>query len=195
MGSQLFNIFLCNLYLFIINLSWLIKYADGNTPLAMGSSELEVINEIKSTAESFSLWFQNSCMKMSLNKFHLLLGDRKIRQVNFVLRSSQVCAGKNFRYKNWSWAYFSIRRRELVQKKATQKVNSLAQISCSRIFEQRKRIIDSFINSLFLYSAPIFMFLSGCLKTSSTLFMKGLQEFRIKITIPYLHNFLEKVDP
>lgn len=152
----------------MLSLSVFIKHRLGelrrdNTPFAMGSSELEVINEIKSTAESFSLWFQNICMKMSLNKFHLLLGDRKIRQVNFALRSSQLCAGKNFWDKNWSWAYFSIRRRELVQKKATQKVNSLAQISCSRIFEQRKRIIDSFINSLFLYCAPILIFLSGCL--------------------------------
>ena len=34
----LFNVFLCDL----------LSYADVSTPLAMGSSELEVINEIKS---------------------------------------------------------------------------------------------------------------------------------------------------
>ena len=96
------------------------------------------------------------------NFTYFLVTEKFVRWI-LVLRSSQVCAGKNFWDKNLSWAYFSIRRRELVQKKATQKVNSLAQISCSRIFEQRKRIIDSFINSLFLYCAPIFMFLSGCL--------------------------------
>ena len=50
----LFNVFLCNLYLFITNTDS-VRYTDDNTPFAMGGSELEVINEIESAAESFSL--------------------------------------------------------------------------------------------------------------------------------------------
>ena len=47
-----------------------------------GSSELEVINEIKGVAESLTLWFRNNCMKVNPDKFHLLLSDRKIHQVD-----------------------------------------------------------------------------------------------------------------
>ena len=39
----------------------LVSYADDNTPFAMdGSSELEVINEIKGVAENHTLWFRNN---------------------------------------------------------------------------------------------------------------------------------------
>ena len=43
----------------------------------MGSSELKVINKIKTGAESLTLWFQNNCMKVNPDKFHLLLSDKK----------------------------------------------------------------------------------------------------------------------
>ena len=60
----------------------LVCYADDNTPFAMGSSELEVINEIKSVARCFTLWFRNDCMKVNPYKFHLLLSDKKNHQVD-----------------------------------------------------------------------------------------------------------------
>ena len=44
LGPLLFNIFLCDLFLFIPNID-LVSYADDNTPFAMSSSELEVINK------------------------------------------------------------------------------------------------------------------------------------------------------
>ena len=43
----LFNVFLCDLFLFIPNID-LVSYENDNTPFAMGSSELEVLNETKS---------------------------------------------------------------------------------------------------------------------------------------------------
>ena len=46
LGPLLFNVFLCDLFLFIPNID-LVSYADDNTPFEMGSSALEVINEIK----------------------------------------------------------------------------------------------------------------------------------------------------
>ena len=54
---------------------------DVKTPFAMDSSELEIINEIKTAAESFTLWFQNDCMKVSPEKFLFLFNDKKINQV------------------------------------------------------------------------------------------------------------------
>ena len=71
-----FNVFLCDSFLFISNID-LVSYADDNTPFAMGDSELEVINEIKTVAESLTLWFRNKCMKVNSDKFHLPLSDKK----------------------------------------------------------------------------------------------------------------------
>ena len=50
MDPLIFNVFLCDLFLFIRNTE-LVSYADDNTPFAMDSSELEVINEIKNAEE------------------------------------------------------------------------------------------------------------------------------------------------
>ena len=48
-----------------------------------GSSELEVINEIKSVVESLTLWFRNNCMEVNPDKFHLLFSNKNIHQVDF----------------------------------------------------------------------------------------------------------------
>ena len=54
LGPLIFTVFLYDLFLFKPNID-LVSYSDNNTPFA-GSSELEVINEIKSVAESLTLW-------------------------------------------------------------------------------------------------------------------------------------------
>ena len=74
LGPLFFNAFLCDLFQFTPNTD-LVSYADVNTRFAMGSSELEVINEIKSAAET--LWFRNNCIKVNPDKLHLFLRDKK----------------------------------------------------------------------------------------------------------------------
>ena len=96
LGPLIFNVFLDDIFLFKPNID-LVSYADDSTPFAMGgSSELEVINEIKSVVESLTLWFRNNCMKVNPDKFHLLLSDKKVITWIFVMRSFQVRAVKSF---------------------------------------------------------------------------------------------------
>ena len=77
LGPLIFNVFLCDFFLFKPNID-LISYAYDNTPFAMGGSlELEVINEIKGVAEGLTLQFRNNCMKVNPDKSHLLLRDKK----------------------------------------------------------------------------------------------------------------------
>ena len=68
LGPLPFNVFLCDLLLFIPNIDFVI-YAAENTSFATGSSEVEVINEIKSAAERLTLWFQNNGMKLNPDRF------------------------------------------------------------------------------------------------------------------------------
>ena len=96
LGPLIFTVFLYDLFLFKPNID-LVSYADDNTSFAMGgSSVLEVINEIKTVAESLSLWFRNNCKKVNPDKFHLHLSDKNVITWIFVMRSFQVRAVKTF---------------------------------------------------------------------------------------------------
>ena len=81
MNPLLFIVSLGDLFLYIANID-LVSYADDNTPFAIGSSESEVINEIKTVVESLTLWFRNNCMKLNPDEFHLLLSDKNFHQVD-----------------------------------------------------------------------------------------------------------------
>ena len=76
LGPLLFNVFLCDLFLFITNTN-LVSYANVNAPFAIGSSKLEVVYEIQSAREKRFLRVQDKCMKLNLDKFHLLRSDTK----------------------------------------------------------------------------------------------------------------------
>ena len=94
LGPLIFTVFLYDLCLFKPDID-LVIYADDNTPFAMGdSSELEVINGIKSVAESLTLWFRNNCKKV--NPHHRLLSANKVITWIFVMRSFQISAVKSF---------------------------------------------------------------------------------------------------
>ena len=95
LGSLLFNIFLCDLLLFIPNID-LVSYTDHNTQFALGSSDVQVINEIKCVAESLTLCFRNNCMKMNPDKFYLLLSDKRIHQVYICNENLSSTGGKKF---------------------------------------------------------------------------------------------------
>ena len=111
----------------------------------MGSSELGVINEIKTVAESLNLWFRNNCMKRNPDKFLLLLGDKKIHQVDICNEKlSSTCREKHLGIKIDNNLTFEEHIEELCRK-ASQKVNLLARISSLMRFEQRQRIVNSFI--------------------------------------------------
>ena len=61
---------------------------------------MQVINEIKSVAESLTLWFQNNCMKVNPDNFHILLSDEKIRQVDICNEKlSSTCSERFLRIK------------------------------------------------------------------------------------------------
>ena len=69
-----------------------------NGSCSCGSSEFEVINEIKSASERLTLWFRNNCVKVNPDKFHFLLSDKKV--ITWIFgngRLSIKCSEKFFR--------------------------------------------------------------------------------------------------
>ena len=88
-----------------------------------GSSELEVINEIKGVVESLTLWFRNNCMKVNPNKFHLLLSDKKSHLVDICNEKlSSTCSEKFLGIKNDNKLTFE-EHVEGLCKKTSQKVS------------------------------------------------------------------------
>ena len=67
-----------------------------------GSSELEVINEIKGVAQSLTLWYRNNCIKVNPDKFHLLLSDKKKSSGGYLtLEAFKYVHWKVFGVKKW----------------------------------------------------------------------------------------------
>ena len=123
LGPLVFNVFLGDLFLFEPNID-LVSYADDKTPFATGgSSELEVINEIKGVAESLTLLFRNNCMKVNPNKFHLFLSDKKSHPVDICNKKlSSTCSEKFMGIENDNKLTFE-EHVEGLCKKASQKVS------------------------------------------------------------------------
>ena len=55
----------------------------------------QLINKVKTVAESLTLWFRNNCKKVNPDKFHLLLSDKNVITWIFAMRSFQVRAVKS----------------------------------------------------------------------------------------------------
>ena len=58
-GSLLFNIFLCDMFLFGNDLGFA-SYADNGTQYRTGKTPEQVISELEKSSKSFFEWFQNN---------------------------------------------------------------------------------------------------------------------------------------
>ena len=97
-------------------------------------------------------------MKVNPDKFHLLLSDKKIHQVDICNQKlSSTYSEKLLGIKIDNKLTFE-EHAEGLCKKANQKVSALAKISFLMGLEQRKRIFDSFITSHFSYCRFVWMF-------------------------------------
>ena len=71
LGPLLFNIFLCNMFLFCKDVD--VSYADDDIPYCIGKTQKELISQLEKSSISNFEWFENSGMKANPDKCHLLL--------------------------------------------------------------------------------------------------------------------------
>ena len=69
LGSLLFNIFICDLFL-IINKVDFASYAEDNTPYVVGNGGKEVINSLKESSYELFYWFADNQIKANPDKSH-----------------------------------------------------------------------------------------------------------------------------
>ena len=75
-GGGVFNIFLCNLFLFLHDIP-VANYADDNTPYCTGLKISDVLIKLENTAETLLQWFKDNRMKVNPDKYHLFINNTK----------------------------------------------------------------------------------------------------------------------
>ena len=71
LGPLLFNIFLCDMFLFSNDIDFE-SYADDDTPYCIGKTPEEVISQLEKSSKSIFEWFENNGLKGNPDKCHLL---------------------------------------------------------------------------------------------------------------------------
>ena len=88
LGPLLFNIFICDLFLFS-------NYADDNTPYSANNNIVDILSNLKLQSNILNKWFKDHYMKASPGKYHLLLSTTEERLL--IVFSWNV-------YEKYSWA-------------------------------------------------------------------------------------------
>ena len=76
LGPLLFNIFLCDLFLFLHDIP-VENYASNNTPYCIGLKILDILIKLENAAETLLQWFKDNRMKANPVKCHLLINNTK----------------------------------------------------------------------------------------------------------------------
>ena len=74
LGPLLFNIFLCDLFLFLHDIPGA-NYADDNTPYCTGLKISDVLIKLENATETLLQWFRDNGMKANPDKYHLLINN------------------------------------------------------------------------------------------------------------------------
>ena len=164
LGPLLFNIFICDLFLFLPN-SEIANYADDNTPYSARDNLDDVILDLQDASKTLFSWLKNNGMKANADKSHIIFSQTKeictnICNEKIVNTSCEKLLGIKIDSK--------LRFEENVTshcKKANQKLSALGRLSFLMTFSQRKLIMNSFITSHFSYCPLIWMLHSRKLNT------------------------------
>ena len=76
LGPLLFNIFLCDLFVFLHDIP-VANYADDNTPYCTGLKISDVLIKLENAAETLLQLFKDNRMKANPDKYHLLIINTK----------------------------------------------------------------------------------------------------------------------
>ena len=157
LGPLLFNIYLIYLFFFTED-SNIINYADDNTPFTYKDDMNLVMKQLENDSKTLLNWFSKNALKANPDKFHLLLSDSN-EDINIIVDNHKI---KNNKHKKLLGITIDSKMKfdEHVSKlcsKASQKLHALARVSHFMKTEQKRKIMNSFINSHFGYCPLVWM--------------------------------------
>ena len=150
LGPLLFNIFLCDLFLFVPDIG-IANYADDNTPHATNKHLETVLKDLEQGSDTLLKLLTDNLLKANPEKYHLLVSTNEERHLNKgkVEISNSKCE-KFLGIKIDSKLMFDSHVKSLY-KKASQKLNSLSRVAYQLVFNQKKLLMNAFITSQFSY--------------------------------------------
>ena len=160
LGPLLFNIYINDLFLFIVNCHPS-NFADDTTLSACDVSIESLIHKLEDDTLSSIIWFEANYMKLNQDKCHFLTNGSKeclwIRVGKEQIWESQsekllgITIDKNLTFNG---------HLTNICKKASQKLSALARISQVLPFHKRRTIMKAFVESQFSYCPLVWMFCS-----------------------------------
>ena len=156
LGSLLFKIFLCNLFLTNEG-NYFTKCADDTTLYVIGNNTEEVVSELKAITQKLFTWFAQNEMKANLNQCNLLLSatdafNFEISEI--VIRNSNpkkllgVTFDKKLKFEKHIIT---------ICQKANRELNALARLTPYMELGKRRMLMNAFFNSQFNYCPVIWM--------------------------------------
>ena len=159
LGPLLFNIYLCDLFLFTEDLD-IANYADDTTPYHCSDNTESVIEMLEIAATKLFQWFKDNNLKANADKFQLLLSTNESEQINIndtIIHSSN--AEKLLGILIDNKLNFDKHVSSLCVK-AGQKLHALSRISSFMYIIKRKLIMNAFITSQFGYCPLVVYYLT-----------------------------------
>ena len=149
LGSLLFNIFMCEIFLILKTTSFT-SYADDNTPFVIRENTINVVKALEDIDGNLIKWFSDNQMKLNTDKCRVLFnsqGPNTIKIGNLCIKNSscEKTLGINFDYKLKFTNHI-----DKICKKASRKLNALA------ICKQRT-LMNEFFKSQFNHCPLIWM--------------------------------------
>ena len=124
LGPLLFNIFLCDLFLFVPDIG-IANYADDNTPHATNKHLETVLKDLEQGSDTLLKWFTDNLLKANPEKYHLLVSEKPL---GIIIGSKLLFDGHV----------------KSQCKKASQKLNALSRVAYQLDFNQRKLLLNAF---------------------------------------------------
>ena len=188
LGPLFFNIFMCDLFLFIKD-SDIVNYADDNTPYAFENTTEEVILNLERRTSILFQWISQNFLKANPDKSHLLLSDKNER---ILILQSQVIRNtpsqKLLGITIDSELKFDVHINNLCQK-ANLKLHALARISNYMTPIKLKMVMKSFILSQFNYCPLVWMFHSREINNR----INRIHERALRIAYKDLHSTFQEL--
>ena len=192
LGPLLFNIFLCDFFMFMPTQN-IANYADDNTPYSARPNMNEVILDLQYSGDVLFSWLKNNGFKANTDKSHILLSHPEV--IGTEIYGETII---NTKYEKLLGVKFDIELRfdehvKSLCKKANQKLSALTRLSSIMSFNQRKLIMNAFISSHFSYCSLVWMLHSRKLNAS----INKIQERSLRIVYKdytvyhLLMNFLQ----
>ena len=150
LGPLLFNIFLCDMFLFCNDIDFA-SYADDNTPYCIGKTPEEVISQLEKSSKSIFEWFENNGLKGNPDKCHLLLSKNDNFEAN--INENRI---SNTRFEKLLGVIFDNQLNfnhniSKICKTASTKLHAIARVSHYMDEDKKTILSNSYFSSQFNY--------------------------------------------